>query len=404
MDMKVGTAGLNTLQKKAYKEVLKGTSKIVVLAGAAGTGKSFTTSRIVTDYSGSVAITATTNKAKEVLANMAMTKAHTTHSFAGFTMVRQGKTQYLAPVRDSKYADLVIVEEMSMLPQSVWVTLQNQLTEGLIKKILLLGDPVQLPAIGITLDLKSIDYTLVELTQQMRQENNPTLNSYFASFRLAIETKDFKFDPLANLPDCIHLTESFSEFVKLYHKTPPVKKVIAYSNSVVDKYNSYINRGGFRQGDEVILDKPLGFGKNGDTVEVLQAVEYQSYWAIGLLVHGERFHVRHYLTKTALMAFLDEAKDDDDYWERSDQCFNLKHQYACTVHKSQGSSYNHVFVDLSDIKAQRDKRPTSHNNFAQPIANSTYLRLVYVALSRMRESATIYLGISRNYKLLKEGK
>jgi ATP-dependent exoDNAse (exonuclease V) alpha subunit len=120
-----------------------------------------------------------------------------------------------------------------------------------------------------------------------------------------------------------------------------------------------------------------------------------------LLVHGERFAVRHYKTKTALTEYLEDTTSDEQYWQRYDECFNLKHQYACTVHKAQGSSYSHVFVDLSDIKAQLDKKPTSHNNYAKPIAYNTYLRLVYVALSRMRHSATVYLGNTRTYNLLR---
>lgn len=401
MVMKAGTAGLNTEQKKAYKEVLYGKSKIIILTGAAGTGKSFTTSRIATDYDGSIAITATTNKAKEVLANMAGTKSHTTHSFAGFTMVRQGKSQYLAPVRDSKFADLVIIEEMSMLPQSVWATIKSQLDEGLIKKVLLLGDPVQLPAIGITINTTSLDAVTIELTKQMRQENNPELVTYFSGFREAIETKDYKFDPLANLPACITVTSSFKDFVKTYKDTNNVKKIVAYSNSVVDKYNANINNGGFKQWDEVVLDKPLGTAKNGDVVEVYAAVEHEKYFELGLLVHGERFGVRHYKTKSALTEYLEATNSDEEYWQRYDECFNLKHHYACTVHKSQGSTYHHVFVDLADIKAQLDKKPTSHNNYARPISYNTYLRLVYVALSRMSKSATVYLGNTRTYKLLR---
>ena len=100
---------LNKQQQEAYNEILYGTTKIVLLLGKAGTGKTYTVSKAIENYQGTIAVTATTNKAKEVLSSMAKIKAYTTHSFAGFTMVRQGRSQYLAPVRDSRYADLVII-------------------------------------------------------------------------------------------------------------------------------------------------------------------------------------------------------------------------------------------------------------------------------------------------------
>lgn len=395
---------LNKQQQEAYNEILYGTAKIVLLLGKAGTGKTYTVSKAIEGYQGTIAVTATTNKAKEVLSSMAKIKAYTTHSFAGFTMVRQGRSQYLAPVRDSRYADLVIIEEVSMLPQSVWQTIQRQLDEGSIKKVVMLGDPIQLPAIGITIDFKSLDAKVIELTEQMRQANNPELDIYFSKFRKAIQDKDYSFDPLANLPSCITVTDSFPTFVKLYKQSHHTKKLIAYSNSVVDKYNTNINNGGFRIGDDVILDKPLGIGKNGDVVQVVGVNQTNTHYELVLLVHGEYHTVKHFLSKTHLNTYINSATSEQEYWDKVDTCYNLKHQYACTVHKSQGSSYDNVFVDLADIKAQLDKQPTSHNNYTKPIAYSTYLRLVYVALSRMRDTTTIYLGTSRAYKLLKEEK
>lgn len=48
---------------------------------------------------------------------------------------------------------------------------------------------------------------------------------------------------------------------------------------------------------------------------------------------------------------------------------DLRHSYACTVHKAQGSTYDTVYVDLDDLyKAIRNK--------------DMYNRLLYVAVSR----------------------
>lgn len=388
---------LNAQQQKAYDEILHGKTKIVFLAGEAGTGKSYTTAQIVKAYPGTVALTATTNKAKEVIGNMALFKAVTTHSFAGFNMLRNGRTQYLAPVRLPDTADLVIVEEISMLPLAVWNTLYTELIDSSIKKLLLLGDPMQLPAVGIGIDLKNIPCKIIELTQQMRQLPNVQLQEYFATFRKAIETKSYIFDPLLNLPSCIQLATSFTAFANTYKATVGSKKVIAYSNTVVDKYNTYINGESFFVDDEVIIDKPLGAAKNGDTVKILYVEELPDKYQLRVASKGCVYIIYHFKTKSAEEAYLSQSKSDPEYWLKKDMAFRLKHQYACTVHKSQGASYDTVFIDVTDIVSQKNKKPTTHNNYAKPIAYNTYLRLMYVAISRMRINAVLFVGDIRTY-------
>ena len=89
-------------------------NRIVVLRGAAGTGKSFVLSQIVKDYKGSVLVTATTHKAKNNLQTSIGVKAYTTHSALGFNMTRNGIEQYLSDIREPIEADLLIIDEMSM--------------------------------------------------------------------------------------------------------------------------------------------------------------------------------------------------------------------------------------------------------------------------------------------------
>jgi ATP-dependent exoDNAse (exonuclease V) alpha subunit len=55
---------------------------------------------------------------------------------------------------------------------------------------------------------------------------------------------------------------------------------------------------------------------------------------------------------------------------------DLTYSYAITVHKSQGSSYNNVFVDISDLSiAKSSKNPTKF-----------YDRMLYTAISRFRKN------------------
>jgi hypothetical protein len=54
----------------------------------------------------------------------------------------------------------------------------------------------------------------------------------------------------------------------------------------------------------------------------------------------------------------------DTHW------IDLRAAYACTINKSQGSTYDRVFIDLDDVRACRNM--------------NTLARLMYVAVSRAR--------------------
>lgn len=394
---------LNELQQEAYNEVLYGDQKVVVLTAPAGCGKTYVTSQIIKDFKGSITITATTNRAKQVLANMSESTASTIQSAMGFIMARQGKEQFLTKNRNKKIAkaDLIIVEEISMLPRAVYQEILLQLKNNKAKKVLMLGDDVQLPTIGLGVDIPSIEGKHIRLTEQMRQDADPVIQKYFDQFREAILNKSNSFVPSTDAPDNIVFTENHTEFCKAYNKAEGVKKIVAFTNATVGSYNKHIHGGTIRKGDEVVIDKPLGLCSNGDTVMVSKVTEHTDYLEIVVIANGQKVKTRSYKTKQALEAYLNSSKSTDVFWERNDKCHNYKHQYACTTFKSQGSTYDHVFVDGTDIWGQHIKKASKYNNWAKPISYELFLRHLYVAISRMSKSATIFVGSSRTYRGLK---
>lgn len=396
---------LNTLQQKAYDEVLSGSSSIVILLGVAGSGKSYTTSQIIQNWKGSIAITATTNRAKEVLAEMSGKPTRTVQSQMGYRMITSGYRQNLSKVSEAEVADLVIVEEISMLPKAVYNTLISHLESGEIKKLLLLGDPVQLPSIGPGVSIDSIVGTHITLTEQMRQDSADThLITYLESLRSAIESHS-KIDLAA--PEeltSVRFIEDHQEFCRLYLDTIGTKKVVAFTNSVVEKYNEHIHSEDciFNEGDQLIIDKPFLGSSNGDTVSVVSVVEFEDNYVLqcvnGL---GKSGSILFWKTQRAYDAELAAHKtkgDQSTYWAIANASMRLKHQYACTVHKSQGSSYNTVFVDGYDIWQAYTKKKSKYTG--PPISYDLMLRLMYVAISRMRTQCYIYTGTQRKYEYL----
>lgn len=402
---------LNKKQQLAYNEVLKGSEPIVVLTGAGGTGKSFTTGMIIRDFVGEVLITATTNKAKDILATMAKERTFTTQSCMGYSMVKRGYDLVLAQVRDPKQGTLLIVDEVSMLPHKVYKTILEQLESGALTKVLFLGDPIQLPAIGRGVDIKAIEGVHIELTKQLRQTNkDKKLTKFLKHLRKAIETGG-TLDSIDDIPSITVHTEHRS-FCEAYNKDLGNKKVVAYRNAVVNKYNEYIHNTEelYNAGDEVVIDKPITYNDcmtlatNGEQVLITKVQRHATlpYYILDVVTNiGGVATITAWDNASSLNAYLEELEKSNnytEYWDTKNNAFNLKHLYACTVHKTQGSTYDTVYIDATDIYAAYEAKPSK---WSAPISYDLFLRLLYVSISRMTTHCHIYYGNARNYKYLR---
>jgi ATP-dependent exoDNAse (exonuclease V) alpha subunit len=75
---------------------------------------------------------------------------------------------------------------------------------------------------------------------------------------------------------------------------------------------------------------------------------------------------------------IKEARELEDFeavQEMTEEWIDLRAAYSCTINKSQGSTYDKVFIDLDDLKKCRDT-----NQLA---------RMLYVGVSRARNN--VYL-------------
>ena len=68
-----------------------------------------------------------------------------------------------------------------------------------------------------------------------------------------------------------------------------------------------------------------------------------------------------------------------EYMQEKSKYLDIRSGYATTIHQSQGSTYDTVFLDLADVNARcRDKELKQ--------------RLIYVALTRARDKVYVYDG------------
>lgn len=139
--------------------------KRFVLAGYAGAGKSTLSKRIAAiiagETGGDVYFAAYTGKAAQVLREKGCYNVNTIH---GSLYIKVGNSEppVFALNEDSVFAlaELVIIDEYSMLPEEIIIDI-----ERVSKKVLYLGDPFQLPPVSGKCSLEP-DYFIEEIHRQ----------------------------------------------------------------------------------------------------------------------------------------------------------------------------------------------------------------------------------------------
>jgi len=124
---------------------------------------------------------------------------------------------------------------------------------------------------------------------------------------------------------------------------------------------------------EYINGYQLTLGNNGDFISVFQPNDWSE--------------ADRKITALATAAKAATGDDRSDYWTRfwaiKNEWGDFRPLHAQTVHKSQGSTYREVFIDLSDI---------ARNTKWYEVA-----RLMYVAVTRASHKVHLYGSITDRY-------
>lgn len=413
----------------AFLTFLLTDAKTFAISGSAGTGKTFLMTyladKVMKLYEQACLLieeeptltqcvfTATTNKAAEVLEKGLKKEVSTIHSFLGLKVkenYRTGKTEITKTNNwRTRTNQLVFIDECSMIDSVLYDIIMESFPNS---KIVFVGDAAQMAPVG---ESQSVLYDHLDpehhvtLTEPVRNAGQPALVALCSQLRETVETGIFK--PIRTVDGAIErLTDADLE-AGLHHffvDPDPSCRVLCYTNERVQAYNEFIRedvRG-------LPLDPTVGdvlvvaqaFSRGNMTLSVERELQVYAVGPVEINTtftaeFGEDIPYRNLRVSSPGLKISDpsvlmeipvavhpdqvarlvkaaaKTRDWTLYFELKGAFADLRDKAACTVYKAQGSTYECVFVDLTNIGASYD---------AEQVA-----RMLFVACSR--PTTTVYL-------------
>lgn len=349
-----------------------------------------------------VHITATTNKAADVLAVATGRPTQTIQSFMNLKVVEDyssGRTS-LQRTRNWKVHNnkIIFIDECSMIDRSLDQFIYDG-TENC--KIVYVGDDKQLtPVMGGLSPIYQRGIKFYSLTQPMRTQI-PEILSLHEQLRETVATGQFK--PIKIVPgiiDYLDDNQMQNELQNTFGQNNPDSRVLCYTNERVLSYNDYVRDyrklpADFTVGEVLVnnhacqlpagmlsteqqvtvtrIGKRLHIPMEGGVQLEVQFIDIES--SLGTIHNDVPIAVdRNHLSE--LIKWHARNKNWGTYFELKQGYPDLRMKDASTVYKAQGSTFDTVFVDLWDISKCRNPDQAA--------------RSLYVALSRMRKRAFLY--------------
>jgi len=387
-----------------------------------------------------ICITAPTHKAVNVLRNMLKNQGidaecRTIQSFLNVRLIynyNTGEERFVA-IRNTKNppkASLLIIDESSMISSQLFEYITEAIRVGNVNTVLFIGDPYQLQPVN---SKNNNIFTLKKqysLTQIVRQAKDSNIIKLATKLRQCIEIQNFMdlkeiIKNSANNDD-IELFNDSELFTQHFYKDKnwyqDDKILLSYTNKIVNSLNNRIRT---RFWQEQGVSKPLFLQKNDmlrfkstcnsvqllgteprilfqnseeimlDTVEHYYAEKINIHlWKCTVVGRNKQdfFRVIDPDSEIVLEKLLDHyaksAMKSRDlyrklYWKKyfqlRDTFADIQYIFASTIHKSQGSTYDTVYIDLASLL----------NN--KGLSDDFKYRLAYVAITRASTKVKILL-------------
>lgn len=436
--MSKSTLPLNEGQSAAaegfFEFLLDPTQTELNISGPGGVGKTFTMAHMIDEIMprymntckvlgtkplyNSVVMTATTNKAAEVLAQATNRPAETIHSYIGLTVRNNYKTGEADLIKSRswsmKHNTVIFIDEASMIDRKLLKYIRDSTHQC---KLIFVGDHCQLPPVKEKVaPIYNQQLPMYLLTQPMRTDI-PELLAINSQLRDVVEGKaDFGYiKSIPGIIDWVNDDEMVTLLNEHFAGTHTNSRILTFTNDQAVSYNEYIRginglSGEFTVGEELVSNSAVNIGANErltieqevtvvdvDPEVCVDIVESSPDGTSDITLEYRKFSLDtgyggivdsvpvptdiEYLNR--LISYYAKQKNWERYFYLKERYPDLRAKHACTTHKSQGSTYDTVFIDLNDLSNCRQ---------AGMMTN-----LMYVAFSRARKRVVLYGQLAEKY-------
>lgn len=421
---------LNEGQKEASDGIFKfltSEESCLIITGAAGYGKTHLMGSIIDNTIptyletckmlktkpkiDTVHMTATTNKAAQQLGIATGRPVSTIFSLLGIVVRVDYKTgkSFLSLKKNAPliYNAVIFIDEHTYTSRELFPLLFERTVNC---KFIFVGDKYQLTAVGepnCIVDQKG--YQTFELTEPMRNKGEPHLMELCNQLREGV--RQTSFWDIQEQPGVIDWVRDGSVMQKIiddmFSKENLDDRILAYTNKQVIAYNNYIRKirglpAQFTEGETLVSNEVLTVGVSPfirieedvtieeyitDTftksigeaeLEVKTALVRNQYDEVKEVDIPQNYHHYH-----SLLKYYARAKDWFTYYSLKEKLPDFRDRTAATIHKSQGSTYNTVIIDLTDVGTC---------NIPDMVA-----RMLYVAVSRAKSRVILYGNLPSKY-------
>lgn len=376
----------NLDQKNAIKNALE--NRISIISGGPGTGKTTIINAITRlyiemnqlspiDVFSNIALIAPTGRASKKLAESTHLPAMTIHRYLKWN---KDTNEFSINEYNKNNHQLIIVDETSMIDTFLFDSLLKGINANI--QLILVGDTFQLPSVGAGLILNDLVDSGLFSYNPLERIYRQSENSYIADLAREIKEHNLSETFLEKKDDYnFFLTES-KEITKMVKEicSRSIKKGLKVDDiqilapmykgeNGIDNLNLMLQE---LFNSESVEKKELKLGdilfREGD--KVLQLVNNPDC----NVYNGDIGYIKSIETKYAPRKKEVITIDfDGSYVEYSkEDLYMIKHAYAITIHKSQGSEFPHVIL------------PVSKNYYKM-----LYNKLIYTGVSRAKKSLVI---------------
>lgn len=355
-----------TLQKAAINGCLG--NKLFILTGGPGTGKTTTLNGVIQllkKHKKSISLAAPTGRAAKRMSEVTGENARTIHRLLEVDFTVKDRLTFKRNERNPLRADVVIVDEMSMVDVLLFEALLRALKPS--ASLIMVGDSNQLPSVGAGNVLRDLiaggEIPKVELTEIFRQASESLIvtNAHrivCGEYPLLDDKKsDFFFMPCPNEKDIpklvIELTKT--RLPKTYGYSPlddiqiltPTRMGCAGTKELNRDLQLALNPPSKGKSEIKVFDTVFRVGDKVMQIKNDYDIEWQKDAEYGRGVfNGDIGFIEELDRHSGNMTVNYDGKKA---LYTPDLLKKLDLAYAVTVHKSQGSEYNAVIMPLTSI-------------------------------------------------------